>query len=148
MGFTGRVVLAKGDDWAGAGQELSREEFDGGWVAVSFAGDPGLPLKALVERTGAPALSAMVVDSDCADVTAATPGGLDWRAYLHETIALGYGAPEIERPAESSVAAWAAEAGLAPERAAIAEALDARETFVEDTLHALFGALGLNAKSE
>jgi len=46
------------------------------------------------------------------------------------------------------VAAWAAEAGLAPDRAAIAEALDARETFVEDTLHALFGALGLNAKSE
>jgi hypothetical protein len=146
MGYTGRVVLAKGDGWGGEAHELSRDEFAGGWVAVAFDDDPRLPLRALAERTAAPVLSAFVMDSDCADVTAASPAGRSWHAYLHEETALSYGAPELDDSAEEvadAAAAWATEAGLNPDRKAIATALESHDTFVENTLAALLAALGL-----
>jgi hypothetical protein len=146
MGYTGRVVLAKSDGWGGEAEELSREEFAGGWLAVTFDGDPRLSLRALAERTAAPVLSAFVMDSDCADVTAASPAGRSWHAYLHEETALSYGAPELDDSTDEladAATAWATEAGLSPDREAVAETLTSHDTFVENTLAALFTALGL-----
>lgn len=150
MGYSGRVVLARGERWAGDADVLSRTVFDGGWAAVTFDGDPRLPLAGLVTLTGAPVLSAFVMDSDCADVMAASPNGASWHTYLHEDTALWYGAPELDQSAAEVVevaAAWAAEAGLTPDRGALAAALDGGEVFVEDTLDSLFAALGLVAKT-
>jgi hypothetical protein len=85
MGYTGRVVLAKGDGWAGEAEELSHEEFAGGDVRRRSA-----------------------------------------QAYLHEETALSYGAPELDDSADEradAATAWAAEAGLSPDREAVAETL-------------------------
>lgn len=150
MGFSGRVVLARGYAWAAGGSVsgadvLDRTEFAGGWTAVTFDGDPRLPLARLVAATAAPALSAFVMDSDCADVTAATPAGLSWHAYLHEDMALSYGAPTLAGSADDVLdlaMAWAIEAGRTPDRNALAAALATNEVFVEDTLDSLFAALG------
>jgi hypothetical protein len=151
MGYTGRVVLARGDGWAGDADELSRDRFSGGWRAIAFDGDPRLPLQALADRTGAPVLAAFIMDSDCADVTAASPAGRSWHAYLHEHTALEYGAPELDDTTDDRVGAataWAIEAGLTPDREAIAEALAGHDTFVENTLAGLFAALGLVAAAD
>lgn len=146
MGFSGRVVLARGDAWTSDADVLSRTAFAGGWAAVTFDGDPRLSLAGLVADTGAPVLSAFVMDSDCADVTAASPAGASWHAYLNEGTALSYGAPELDLPAAAVIdaaAAWATEAGFSPDRDALAAALDAEDVFVEDTLDTLYSALGL-----
>lgn len=89
------------------------------------------------------------MDSDAASVIALTPGGQEWHAYLHEVKAREYGAPPLPESIDESVAkaiAWSAEAGLSASAAGLAEVLEASNTFVEDTLDELLGALGVTTR--
>ncbi|PZF97166.1 hypothetical protein C1I93_12610 [Micromonospora endophytica] len=121
-----------------------------GWRSAKLDGDPDGVLPALVADTGAPVLTAYVLDSDLADVQALTPGGLSWRAYLHEETALEYGAPSPPYPRDEVLqraTAWAVEADLTATATALEAALDNQNVFVEDTFAELLDALGLTSPS-
>lgn len=152
MGYTGRIVVAR------SGRPLSElaavrgvdalEErvFANGWRSATLDGDARGALRGLVTETGAPALSAYVMDSDLADVEALTPAGVSWHAYLHERTAIEYGAPPMEQPLDEVVRralSWSAEAHLTSSESAIGAAFDAQNVFVEDTLEKLLNALGI-----
>ncbi|MEV4630667.1 hypothetical protein AB0J90_30825 [Micromonospora sp. NPDC049523] len=125
---------------------LEEGVFAGGWRSATLDGDARGALRELVTETGAPALSAYVLDSDLADVAALTPAGVSWRAYLHEQTAIGYGAPPIAQPLDEVVRralAWSAEAHLTASESAIGGAFVAQNVFVEDTLDELLDALGI-----
>lgn len=151
MGYTGRIVVAR------SGQRLAdtldatvldEHDLGGGWQSLQLDGDLRSATQTLVAQTGAPALSAFFVDSDLADVSAATPNGVGWRAYLHENSALQLGAPPLTTPRDEVVRqalAWSAEAGLTASENAVRAVLDANNTFAEETFDELLAALGLPA---
>ena len=151
MGYTGRILVARtvtspAGSSAVAAEVLHAREFGAGWWSVQLDGDSPGALERLVAATGAPALSAFVLDSDCADVEGLTPSGVKWRAYLHPDTAESYGAPALDQSEEEitrQALAWAAEAGLAAERGALRDVLEATSTFAEDTFDELLGALGI-----
>ena len=154
MGYFGRIVVARSTrplaELAAVGDVdvLDEVVHDGDWRVATLDGDLERgALRALVAETGAPALWAYVIDSDTADVTGLTPGGVSWHAYLHAETALRYGAPALADPVEDVVGtalSWAAAAGLSPAASALGEALAADGTFVEDTLDELLDALGIH----
>jgi hypothetical protein len=151
MGYTGRIVVAR------SGQRLTEtldaavldeKDLGGGWQSLQLDGDLRSATQVLVDQTGAPALSAFVVDSDLADVSGQTPSGVRWRTYLHENAALQLGAPPLTTSPDEVVRqalAWSAEAGLTASEGALRAALQAHNTFAEETLDELLAALGLLA---
>jgi hypothetical protein len=152
MGFTGRVLVARtGRSFDGlpavAGAEfLDERELGDGWWSAQFDGDPEDALRVLVVETGAPVVSAFVIDSDCADVRGSTPSGVHWHTYLHPGTAESYGAPALQQSAEQVIeraVAWSVEAGRTADPDALREVLEARSDFAEDTLDDLLSALGL-----
>ncbi|GAA3340052.1 hypothetical protein GCM10020358_26160 [Amorphoplanes nipponensis] len=152
MGYSGHVLIARGErPLSESGvlapvQVLHESGYAGGWQRAQLDGDLPGALDALLAQTGAPALVAYIMDSDLADVSAASPGGVRWRAYLHQETAEDYGAPALPQSTDEVVTqalAWAAEAGLAPDREAVRAALLAGHTFAEETLDELVEALGI-----
>jgi hypothetical protein len=157
MGYSGRIVVARTDGRLAEAEALTgvavlnETTYRHGWQSVQLDGDPRVATRTLVEQTQAPALSAYILDSDLADVSALAPSGLAWRTYLHEDAALELGAPELDTPRDEVVRralAWSAEAGLAASQAALVAALDAHNTFAEETFEELLAALGLTVGSE
>ena len=149
MGYTGRIVVARSAEplsGLDGAKVLTESAWPGGWRSAQLDGDLRGTLPALVAATGAPAITAFIIDSDVADVEAATPAGVNWHVYLHPEQADDYGAPELEQtPAEVVEAAltWATEAGLTANGEAVQEALDASNVFAEETFHELLQALGV-----
>lgn len=151
MGYTGRILVARtvtspAGSPAVAAAVLHEREFGAGWWSVQLDGDAPGALEGLVTATGAPVLSAFVLDSDCADVEGLTPSGVNWRTYLHPHTAESYGAPALDQSEEEitrQALAWSAEAGLAAERGALRDVFEATNVFAEDTLDELLGALGV-----
>ncbi|WP_433721605.1 hypothetical protein ACQP2Y_40380 [Actinoplanes sp. CA-051413] len=155
MGYTGRIVIVRSAEplTALAGADvLNESSYAGGWRAAQLDGDLRDALRMLVAETGAPAITAFILDSDVADVEAATPAGGYWHVYLHPEKAADYGAPELGQTAAEVTElalAWAAEAGLTADGEAVRTALDAANVFAEETFYELLAALGIKpAQSE
>ncbi|WP_027341553.1 hypothetical protein [Hamadaea tsunoensis] len=152
MGYTGRIVVARSDHrlaeaLPGIGI-LDQQDLGGGWQSLHLDGDLRSATQTLVTQTGSPALSAFILDSDLADVSALTPGGVRWRAYLHEEAAEEMGAPPLGTSRDEVVGqalAWSAEAGLTASETALRAALDAHHTLAEETFDELLAALGIVA---
>ena len=156
MGYSGRIVVARTEQRLAEVEALrgiavlDEKTYGDGWQSVQLDGDLRTATHALVAQTQAPALSAYILDSDLADVSALTPGGVQWRAYLHEDAALELGALELDTARDEVVRralAWSAEAGLQASQAGLLAALDAHDTFAEETFDELLAALGLTIGS-
>ncbi|MFK3982372.1 hypothetical protein ACI2K4_18570 [Micromonospora sp. NPDC050397] len=152
MGYWGRMLVARSArplSELSAVREvdvLDEKIFQDGWRCAQLDGDVRKALPALVTGTGAPALTAYILDSDAAVVEALTPGGVSWQAYLHEATALEYQAPPLEHPVDEVVRralAWSAEAGVTASGAALGAAFGAHNDTAEETLDELLAALGL-----
>jgi hypothetical protein len=148
MGFWGYVAAARTPDPAALGVAigavLSDDDLGGGWrlFQAEGKGDPGRLARSIAERTGAPALAAFVLDSDCAILAAATGPGEARQIAVNPQLLEDYGPPEDEElldgaEAVAALVAWAEAAGFEPDPDAVAAALDADETFVEEKLTAL-----------
>lgn len=152
MGYSGQIIVARSEqplaespavDGVGVLNEMI---FAGGWRCAWLDGVLPGSVPDLVAATGAPALGAYIFDSDLADLTATSPGGVRWHTYLHPAVAEEFNAPPLDQtPAEivAQAVAWVAEAGFTVEPAAVKAALDARNTFAEDTLLDLLKVLGI-----
>jgi hypothetical protein len=154
MGFSGEILVARsarplaGSPAVGEAAVLFEKELGSGWRYAQMDGGAGGALAELVRLTGAPALSAFVIDSDAALVEAASPAGVSWTAHVHPEHAAELGAPELELGTAEIVEramAWAAEAGLDADAGAVEAALGATGTFAEETFGTLLDALGLAA---
>jgi hypothetical protein len=149
MGYSGRIVVARtgGGPYAGAGAPaLFEQDLGAGWHWIQLDGDAPGVLSEMVTLTGAPAISAYVLDSDVADVQALTPGGQRWRTYLHPDVAERYGAPPADQtPAEVLRAAleWSGQAGLTADEPAVRDVLTAHGESAEGTFDELVAALGV-----
>ncbi|MEU1312818.1 hypothetical protein ABZ419_28540 [Streptomyces cinnamoneus] len=167
MGFWGYLLLGRGGDGALAECPVPavRHEhlrpagtFAGGWRLWEHPGPPepaGVDalVRALADRTGAPALAAYVMDSHCAVLGGAEPGGTCWSACLgrtplaHYMADTGLGLDELfpsPRAAAAQCAAWAAAAGHAADADELAGVLAADpEPLVEDLFHELLARLGM-----
>ncbi|MFI9305262.1 hypothetical protein [Streptomyces triculaminicus] len=167
MGFWGYLLLGRGGDRALAECPVlaaSREHlipagtFAGGWQLWRHPGPPepaGVDalVRALADETGAPALAAYVMESDCAVVGGAHPGGASWSACLGRTPLARYmadtelGLDELfptPEAAAADCAAWAAEAGHAADAAELAGVLAADpDPLVENLFHELLARLGM-----
>jgi hypothetical protein len=152
MGYTGRILLARtgrslaGSPALGGADILDETEHGDGWWRAQLEGDPRGAVAAPVTATGAPAVSAYVLDSDCADVEGRGPGGAHWHTYLHPETAAEFGAPDLDQPADEvtrQAVAWSAEAGLTADAEAVRAVLGVHQVFVEDTLVDLLDALGV-----
>jgi hypothetical protein len=153
MGYTGRIVVARSPrplsqlGTIDSGDVLHESTYRGDWRSAQLDGDLHGALPALVAETGAPALSAYIMDSDVADVEALSPKGVSWHVYLHEDTALSYGAPELPATAEEVIGeaqAWSIEAGLTADPEALRAALEAHNVFAEETFDELLDALGVS----
>lgn len=151
MGYTGRIVVARsvaspvGLPALGA-EVLDVRELGDGWWSVQLDGDSAGAMEGLVAATGAPVVSAFVLDSDCADVEGLTPAGVRWRTYLHRDVAESFGAPALEQSDDEvlrQALAWSADAGLAASRGELREVLELTNVFAEDTFDELLQALGI-----
>ena len=119
---------------------------DGKWQILQ-AGMSEDPDGSITAETGAPALVVHVVDSDFAVVLADSPGNLTWQCTLSPKTARAYDLPErwIGEPDDVTprAVAWAEEAGLQPDPAAVRTALVAEcDPFAEDLVFDLAMALG------
>lgn len=152
MGYTGRIVVARSDRplseltaLRGAGV-LDESAHPGGWRSAQLAGDLSDALRILVAETGWPAVTAFIIFSDVADVEGSTPSGGQWHVYLHREKAAEYGAPELAHTTDEVTGlalAWAVEAGLPADGAAVRAALEAENVFAEETFDELLVALGI-----
>ena len=120
---------------------------DGEWQILQACPGGDSAFAIVLGQTGAPVLVADVIDSDFASVEAASPQGLSWHCALSPKMARGYNMPEewIGAPAEVAerAEAWAREAGLQPDPAALRTALEAEcDPLAEDLVLALVHALG------
>jgi hypothetical protein len=168
MGFSGDFVLARSerpllelaafgaDDVCGACGGACVHRCDarpGGWQTVQFGHELLTEsrrrwLRELVAQTGAPALVALVFDSDVCQVWGESPSGASWTVFLDPVMAADYDipipGPEQVREAAGRIVAWAAEAGFAADRDALLGVLSRRaDPFVEDLFFALIDACGL-----
>jgi len=146
MGYFGRITVGRSSTAIDGVTVLEVSDLGGGWWWTQYDGNPEGGLETLVAASGAPALWAYVIDSDCADVEGLTPSGVRWHTYLHPDMAADYDAPPLsESPEEvlEQVLRWAAEAGLAADADTVRRALGATNVFVEETLEGLVVALGL-----
>lgn len=175
MGFHGTFVVGRSPkpltELLPAGDDMMHVEtrYTDGWQVVRIFGMPDLDdeLGPLREATGAPLLTATVIDSDCAQLLAMDDE--PWRTYLdpetnkaylgeyvgHQTGASGSDLDqEIDdafsdgglSPDEAApkFVRWAALAGYAVPAAPIKEILEASvDPFVEDLFYDLLLALGL-----
>ncbi|BCY05428.1 hypothetical protein [Actinoplanes sp. L3-i22] len=154
MGYSGELLVARsaqplaGSPAIGETAVLFEKELGGGWRYAQLDGGASDALAELVRLTGAPALSAFVIDSDAALVEAASPAGVSWAAHVHPERAAEMGAPALGLgPAEivERAVAWAAEAGLTADAGAVAAVLASANTFAEETFEELLDALGITA---
>ncbi|GAA2914005.1 hypothetical protein GCM10020221_07110 [Streptomyces thioluteus] len=117
-------------------------------------GDLDALVRALADETGAPALAAYVMESDCAVVSGAGPGGAPWSACLGRRALAGYMAdtglaldelfPD-PRAAAAHCSAWAAAAGHTADPAELAAVLTAEpEPRVENLFEDLLAHLGID----
>jgi hypothetical protein len=161
MGYTGHVVLARSDgrlDELACIDDLlvavSDNVFDGGW-RLGFLGQcdddlgSGSLAAALVGETGAPAIAMYVCDSDFAVSACATPGGIGCAFYLDEQNCLSqfedYDEVEpLNADAIPVLMAWAAEAGFAPDRDRLTEAIEVSPGPFGGGIVAFAKALGLS----
>jgi hypothetical protein len=153
MGFTGCVLVGR---LAGQelptdldGEVLHRADLVHGWQRLTIDARPSRPttvVRHLAAESGAPALLAIILDSDCADLHAVTPDETHVHTYLHPAVAAEYGAPGAGDPETSTagLVSWAHAGGLTPQPAGVRAAIEATSTFVEDTLDGLLQALGLD----
>lgn len=153
MGFTGSFIVARTGQpvtelWAMQAADCLPLWWarDGAWqiLKASPGGDPD---GSIIAETGAPVLVVHVLDSDFATVQAASPSGPTWQSVLSSKMARDYGFPEqwIGDPdsVTSQAVAWAEEAGLQPDPAAVRAVLVAEcDPFAEDLVFALTNALG------
>ncbi|MEV0091943.1 hypothetical protein [Streptomyces sp. NPDC050738] len=119
---------------------------DGNWQILR-AEPGGDPESSIVSETGAPVLTAHVLDSDFVMVEAASPNGLSWRCALSPVMARDYDIPEewigdpddVARQAEL----WALEAGLQPDLPELRATLVAEcDPLAEELVFRLTHALG------
>jgi hypothetical protein len=152
VGYSGTIVVARFENPV-ITSPLSRElpvldelVFEDGWRCMWLDRDSPLDPQEVVAVTNAPALCAYVFDSDVADVEATSPQGNYWHVYLHPDAANELGAPALQQSLVeviSRATAWAGEIGTTVEPMVVAQALAAKETFVEDTLVSLIKVLGI-----
>ncbi|GGN92941.1 hypothetical protein GCM10010112_80610 [Actinoplanes lobatus] len=152
MGYSGVIVVARfeqpvaGSSLSGEMPVLDELVFDDGWRCMWVDRDSPLKPQEVVAVTRAPALCAYIFDSDVADVEATSPGGNHWHVYLHPETAEELGAPALEQPLPEAIAhivGWAREAGSSVDSTVVAQALTAKNVFVEDTLLNLVKILGV-----
>ncbi len=139
MGYWGYLVAAKSDEPLDTLPELSAfgEEYvevrplGNGWQQAWVAGANDNPLtgaQQLSAATGYPVLTALILDSDCGPVAAATPSGATWSATLAKSTAIdSYDMPDdgiTASAATASFLAWAASAGLPADEPLVAQALE------------------------
>ncbi|WP_030439658.1 hypothetical protein [Actinoplanes subtropicus] len=126
------------------GDQQTVAEGPPGWHVYHVAGaEPDLTaaVRALAAGTGAPAIAAYVLDSDCAIVRAATPDGARWSAVLNPERAEEYGAPGSSPDAVLAQAVtWARAAQLDHDDDLIRRAVTTEATFAEDQFLALLEA--------
>ena len=154
MGYSGRILVARSprplsELVAVKAEVLHESTHNGDWRSAQLDGDLPGAVAALIAETGAPALSAYILDSDLADVEASSPSGADWHVYLHEETAMSYGAPELPQTPDAVAElarGWSAEAGLTFDPVAFRAALEGHNTFAEDTFHELLEGLGISTK--
>jgi hypothetical protein len=150
MGYSGGIYVAKAERPEALGElaVLWEKDFPGGWHELQLDGFPeSSALPEVVTTTGAPALVAVVLDSDMAHVEALSPAGVSWSAYLHPDNAESFGAPPLPHSPDEITelaVAWSAEAGLRADPEAVRAALTAKNTFAEETFTELLAALGLS----
>ncbi|GIE74981.1 hypothetical protein Aph02nite_09310 [Actinoplanes philippinensis] len=150
MGYSGGIYVAKAERPAALSEltVLWEKSFPGGWYELQLDGFPESgALREVVTATGAPALVAVVLDSDMAHVQALSPAGVAWAAYLHADNAEAFGAPELPHSPDEIVdlaVAWSAEAGLDADPETVRAALNAENTFAEETFAGLLAALGIS----
>ncbi|WP_432839146.1 hypothetical protein [Dactylosporangium sp. CA-092794] len=141
MGFFGFVVAARTADPdgldAGLGPAFNTDDLGDGWQVFQAEGNGAAArlARAVAQRTGAPALAAYVLDSDCA-ILAAAAAGETWQVAVRPEVLEDYGPPDeddlLSGPeAVEALVAWAQAAGFDPDPAAVEEALDSDETFAE-----------------
>jgi hypothetical protein len=151
MGYWGHLIATgSSQDLLGTpalasfGDEQAAAEGSPGWqVYQVFGAEPDLTgaARALASETGAPAIVAYVLDSDCAVVRAAAPDGALWAAVVNSQRAEEYGAP-VSAPDEALARAvtWAEAAHVNHDDDLIRSALVTDSTFAEDQFLALLAA--------
>ncbi len=152
MGYSGGIYVAKAERPAALGElaVLWKKDFPGGWHELQLDGFPERSaLHEVVTATGAPALVAVVLDSDMAHVEALSPAGVSWAAHLHPDNAESFGAPPLRHTPDEIAdlaVAWSAEAGLSADPEALRAVLTAKNTFAEETFTELLTALGVSPR--
>ena len=139
MGYWGYLVAAKSDvpldtlpELSIFGDDYARvEPLQDGWQVAWVAGAKDEPLTGavhLAKATGSPVLAALILDSDCGPVAAATPAGATWQATLAKSMAINsYEMPDdgiTPSAAAASFTLWTQTAGLPAAQPLIAQALD------------------------
>ncbi|MEU5052378.1 hypothetical protein [Streptomyces sp. NPDC021096] len=167
MGFWGYLLVGRAGDGAlaecpvlatGRDRPVPARTFAGGWRLWERPGPPDPAgtdalVRALADATDAPALAAYVMESDCAVIGGARPGGPCWSACLGRTALArhmadtGLGLDELfpaPPVAAAHCAAWAAAVGRAADAAELARVLAAEPgPLVEDLFRDLLARLGM-----
>ncbi len=124
---------------------------DGGWRLVTILGGdtPGRDqVLAAAVALDQPVLCAYVVDSDCAQVHCATPGGQVIRFVLHPHSASEYGLTTDEAEQAAAVSFLLAWAGEAADEQQVRLAVAGELTFAEDSVRRLAVAMGMAPLAE
>jgi hypothetical protein len=106
-----------------------------GWQQAWVAGANDNPLvgaQLLSTATGHPALAALILDSDCGPIAAASPSGSSWTATLAKSTAIdSYDMPDdgiTTAVATSTFTEWATSAALPTDQTLVTRALDPTAT--------------------
>jgi hypothetical protein len=158
MGYWGYLLVARSQRSLSRlsevrvfGQPEQEQDLVGDWKLLRVAGNepPDLhtALEPIVAATGAPALLAFVLDSDCAVIRGRGPAGAQWGTVLNRELALSYdGVLEAYDTPDHGLAGamrWAGEAGLRLPESAVNDALHAKGTVVEEVLDRLLVTFGI-----
>ncbi|WP_155123704.1 MULTISPECIES: hypothetical protein [unclassified Actinoplanes] len=153
MGYWGYIVAIRRPqdqersvalDAFGEHQQAVADDHHGWLVRQVFGAEPDLAraVAAVATHTQAPVVGAYILDSDCAVVEAAAPGGARWSAVLNPNRAAEYGAPAVApETAVTAAATWARAAQLPYDGDLIRQVLASEETFAEDQFLALLSAM-------
>ncbi|MFE6774773.1 hypothetical protein [Streptomyces sp. NPDC057702] len=126
MGYSGWIIVAKGDDTLSKesavvahGSAILAEYVRGDWRELwlndRWGARPSPSVAEVVATTSAPAMAIYVRDEDCAVAYGATPSGRRWEGVFSEEAAAAYEVtPAHYQRARAVVGAlaWAKEAGL------------------------------------
>jgi hypothetical protein len=158
MGYWGYLVAAKSDVPLDTLPELSTfgddyvriEPLQDGWQQAWVAGTEENPLtgaRLLAKATGHPVIAALILDSDCGPIAAATPSDGTWTATLAKSTAIDtYQMPDdgMTAPAATaSFALWAQSTGLPADHDLALQALDPDATSPESLFSLLLEATGI-----